>query len=193
MNQERILPGFFCLALALASLTSGASCPAFAGEAEPVVHVGGDVPKPGDWSAAQVRKELESEVKPLQYAGHGQQHESNCVPLISLLKAAGVATELKMGPGAAGPKTKHQELRLIVVVQGSDGYTVCFSLAEMMSDVGNRPVWLALDLDGKPLPIPGEGPMKLIVPDDKKPARAVHSIQTITVVNPKAATTQPVQ
>jgi len=169
-------------------LTAGT---AFCAELEPSVHVVGDVPKPGDWSVAQIRKELASDVKPVQYAARGQQHQSDCVPLISLLKAAGVQTELKMGPSALDPKTKHQELRLIVVVQGSDGYAVSFSLAELMTDVGDRAVWLALDLDGQPLPVPAEGRLKLMVPEDKKPARAVHSIQTIVVINPAGPATQP--
>ena len=111
------------------------------------------------------------------------------MPLLSLLKAAGVQTQLKNDPKAEA-KTKHFELRYAVVVQGRDGYVAAFSLAELQPDLGNRHVWLALDADGQPLPA-SEGPMKLIAMDDGKPARWVHAVQSISLVNVAAATTAP--
>ena len=162
---------------------------AFSAETEKAVHVGGEVAKSGDWTVSRIRNELASEIKSVQYTSRGQTHTSNCVSLLSILKAAGVQTELKMDTNA-DPKTKHYELRLAVVVEGRDGYAVTFSLAELLPDIGNRSVWLALDMDGQPL-MSRDGPMKVIVPEDQKPARGVHAVQAITVVNCAAATTQP--
>lgn len=87
---------------------------------------------------------------------------------------------------AADPKDKNFPLRLVVVVTGRDGYVAAFSLAELLTDVGNTDAWLALDLDGKPLP-QAHGPAKLIVPADQKPARWVRGIGTIWILDGAAA------
>jgi hypothetical protein len=69
----------------------------------------------------------------------------------------------------------------VVLVKGRDGYGVVFSLPELMAAVGNRTVWVALEEDGKPL-AESDGPVRLIVPDDNAPARAVHEVGEIEVV-----------
>jgi Oxidoreductase molybdopterin binding domain len=111
------------------------------------------------------------------------------VPLTSLLKAAGVDTELKK-PTGNDPKNKHGEMHFAVIVQGSDGYFTVFSIGELMADLANRPVLIALDVDGKSWPAT-EAPVKLIVPDDQKPARWVHSVQSISVIKVELPATQP--
>jgi hypothetical protein len=135
-----------------------------------------------------LKSELSADITSITYTGKDQKHTSNAVPLVALLKASGVSTQLKADP-TADPKTKHHELRLVVVVQGNDGYTAVFSLAELLGELGNRPVWLAFDADGQPLPA-ADGPLKLIVPDDQKPARWVHAVRSISVVD-VTPTTQP--
>jgi hypothetical protein len=153
------------------------------------IAVSGAVAAPGDWAISRIRSELASDLTSISYTAHGQKHASDAVPLLSLLRASGVQTQLKMDPKAA-PKKKNSELRLIVVVEARDGYVASFSLAEMLADVGGRHVWLALDMDGQPLPS-RDGPMRLIVPEDKTPARWVHAVRRITVFDGAAATTQP--
>jgi hypothetical protein len=151
--------------------------------------VGG--PKPLDLSIAQIQSDLSAEIKPVDYKSKGVQHSFNCVPLISVLKEAGVQTDFVMQPGA-DPKTKNPQVRRVVLVTGSDGYSVVFSLAELIPAIGNRTVWLALEEDGKPL-TGTDAPARLIVPDDKMPARAVHQIASINVIDISAPTTQPAQ
>jgi hypothetical protein len=153
------------------------------------VHLGGNALKPSDWTVAQLTQQLGAEIKPVDYNSHGSKHTFDCVPLLSVLKAAGGATDFVMQPGA-DPKVKNPQLRFAVIVSGRDGYTVVFSLAELLPDIGNRAVWVALDEDGKPLP-DRDGPVRLIVPDDKMPARAVHEVGSIELENLAAATTQP--
>ena len=157
--------------------------------AEDVIHIAGEGVTSGDWSAARIGSDLAADVKPVKYTSKGQPHEANAISVIALLKAAGVPTELKMDP-TADPKVKNFAIRLAVVVQGRDGYTATLSFAELLAEVGNREAWLALDSDGKPLG-ENEGPAKLIVPGDAKPARWVRGLATITVVDPTAATTRP--
>ena len=154
----------------------------------PPLHIHGDGIAPTDWTVDQIEKQLAAEITPITYAGHGQPHVFKCVPLISLLKAAGVPTDLKMQPNS-DPKTKSYSLRYVAVVRGRDGYIVAFSLAELIPAVGNRHVWLALDEDGQPLSA-NDGPMRLLSPDDQKPARSVHELADITLID-ASATTRP--
>ena len=154
------------------------------------VSITGTIDKPGDWTVDRVRTELAADVATISYTGHdGKKHTSMAVPLLSLLKASGLQTQLKSSPNA-DPKTKHFELRLAVAVQGHDGYVAAFSLSELQPDLGNRHVWLAFDTDGQPLAA-SDGPMKLVASDDAKPARWVHAVQTISVVNVAPPTTKP--
>jgi hypothetical protein len=170
----------------LASTTEPSSGAGDASQDKDSLRVGGAVAS-STWSAARLKSQFGSEIKPVQYSSKGRQHTCDCIALISLLKAAGVPMEMKMDP-AADPKTKNLALRLAVVVQGRDGYTVVFSLAELMPAIGNRAVWLALDIDGGELPA-DEGPVKLIVPQDGKPGRWVHGVDAMTILDP--AVTRP--
>src|SRR5215469_14060392 len=146
-----------------------------AAEPQNVIHVDGAVAKPGDWTAARIANDLATELRPLHYESRGRKHVSKCVPLLALLKAAGVQTTLKMDP-SADPKTKNMPVRLVVIVIAQDGYAAAFSLAEMLPELGRRDVWLALDVDGNPLS-ESDGPARLIVPGDQKPARWVRGIR----------------
>jgi hypothetical protein len=157
--------------------------------AQDVVHIGGAVTKPTDWTPDQIRQQFASDIKPIDYTSKDQKHTSDCVPLLSILKAAGVPTTLKPAPGA-DPKNKNIPLRMSIVVQGRDGYQVVFSVAELLPDFGKRDVWVALDEDGSPLSDRDE-PAKLIVPEDAKPGRWVHGIAAITVIDQGIGTTQP--
>ncbi|HSU67964.1 MAG TPA: molybdopterin-dependent oxidoreductase [Tepidisphaeraceae bacterium] len=155
------------------------------GSGDGSVEVGGAVARPGSWTVSRINSELASEVKPVEYDSHGQKHTAHCIGLLSLLKACGAPTDLKMDP-RADPKTKNLPMRMVVVVEASDGYAAVFSLGELMPQVGNKEVWLAMDLDGKPLPA-GYGPLRLVIPSDAKPARGVHGISRITVFDAASA------
>jgi len=158
-----------------------------AAQADNAIRVAGDVSSPTDWTADQLKQQFAGEIKQIHFTSKGQPHVSDCVALLSLLKAAGAPTDFKMTPGA-DPKTKNLPLRLVVVVAGRDGYAVTFSLAELLPQFGNKDVWLALDIDGNPL-VEHDGPARLIVPDDVKPGRWVYAVTSVTVID--TSTTQP--
>lgn len=160
--------------------------PAPAQESPAGVHIGGAVPAPSDWTVAQIKSRLADQVRPVNYVSGGHRHTADCVPLLSLLKAAGLETDLKMDP-KNDPKTKNRPLRLVIVVRASDGYTVVFSLPELLPDIGNREVEVALDADGQPLSS-RDGPVRLLVPADKKPGRQVHGVTEINVLDASAET-----
>jgi hypothetical protein len=58
---------------------------------------------------------------------------------------------------------------------------VVFSLGELDESIGNLQVLIADSEDGKPLP-QGSGPLRLVVPADKRPARWVRMVKAIRVV-----------
>jgi hypothetical protein len=155
---------------------------AFSGEVEQTFQIVGPAgATPQIWTASRLEKEFAAEVKPVEYVARGHKHTYNCVPLMSVLKAAGAPTEIETAQKPE-PKLKSYPLRFIAVVQGRDGYVVAFSLAELLPSIGNRQVWLALEMDGAPL-LERESPARLIVPEDKQAARGVHQIAAITIIN----------
>lgn len=67
-----------------------------------------------------------------------------------------------------------------VHVRAPDGYAAAFALAELVEDAANEVALVADKKDGKPLPA-GEGPMRLVVPGDKRPLRWVKNAAVIEV------------
>ena len=160
-------------------------CSMSVAKAEQEITIGGNVNHPGNWTAADFEKEFKADIKTVEYTRRGQKHTSRCVPLLAVLKAEGVPTELKMDP-KTDPKTKNMPQHLVIVVTATDGYAASFSLAELLPDIGHHDVWLALDGDDKPLPA-DEAPARLIVPDDQKPSRWIRAVATINVLDAVAA------
>ena len=144
-----------------------------------VVRIGGAVNKPTDWSADKLREAFASQLTKVDYLVKGQKHLSTCVPLLSVVQAAEPMTD---------PKHKNFAMRLVVVVRAADGYAATFGMGELLPDVGNRQVWIAIDFDGQPLS-GREAPAKLIVPGDGKPTRAIWGVTRIDVIDPTAAPT----
>ena len=69
----------------------------------------------------------------------------------------------------------------VVRVSASDHYQVVFSLAELDRMLGNEQVILVDTQDGHP--ITKDGPYRIVVPDDKRPARWIRNVATIEVIN----------
>jgi DMSO/TMAO reductase YedYZ molybdopterin-dependent catalytic subunit len=66
------------------------------------------------------------------------------------------------------------------VIEAADGYSALFSLAEFDDDFAERSILLATSRDGKPLDAK-DGPLRLIVPQDARPARWVRQVRSIRV------------
>ena len=120
------------------------------------LHVAGAVAKPVDWTNAQLSAGQAGPVQTVRYTLKGSTHTAHCVALLSVVEAAQPNFNARI---------KNHRLQFIIAVQGFDGYTADFSLAELLPEFGNHPVWLALDEDGKPL-TDESSPVSLIVPDD---------------------------
>jgi len=96
------------------------------------------------------------------------------VPLGEILKRAGVP----QGEALRGPA-----LAMYIRAEGADGYAAVFALAEIDSSVQDSGVLVADTLNGQPIP-DKLGPLRLVAPHDKRPARWVRMLQSITVVKP---------
>src|SRR5690606_16647460 len=94
------------------------------------------------------------------------------VPLEKLLNLAGVSL---------GPQLRGEDMAKYVRVTAADGYQVVFSLAELDPMLSGNRVLLAYEKDGKTLE-PGYGPLRLVVPQDKKRARWLREIRTISIL-----------
>lgn len=108
-------------------------------------------------------------------SAHGQALDCNGVALIDLLRKAGAMP--------AEPLRGGMQLGRRVEVLARDGYRVTFSLGELDPSLGNRQVFLVDQCDGKPLAA-DSGPLRLIVPEDSRPARGIRQIERITVLSP---------
>jgi DMSO/TMAO reductase YedYZ molybdopterin-dependent catalytic subunit len=95
----------------------------------------------------------------------------------------GVALEdvLQRAGAPSGEQLRGHGMTTIVRVTASDHYQVVFSLGELDPMLGNEQVILVDTQDGQPLT--KNGPFRLVVPGDKRPARWIHSITTIEETN----------
>ena len=99
----------------------------------------------------------------------------------------GVALEYLLGQAGVpqGEKLRGAAMATYVVAEGTDGYHVIFSLAELDSGMLDSDVIVADTMDGAPLGT-NEGPFRLVAPHEKRPARWVRMLKSITVVRPSA-------
>ena len=77
-----------------------------------------------------------------------------------------------------GKELHGEALACYVVARGSDGYEAVLSLAEIDPAFHPGDVLVADSMNGKPLD-EHDGPLKLLVTEDKRPARAVRNLTTI--------------
>jgi hypothetical protein len=96
------------------------------------------------------------------------------VPLVHVLKLAGVETAKMKGP----------QMAQALLVEAADGYQVVFALAELDPEFATREILLADKRDGKALD-EKQGPFRVVVPGDKRPARWIRQITAMKIVTVK--------
>lgn len=107
----------------------------------------------------------------VQADSHGHALTCEGIDLVALLRHAGAMPDGEL---------RGAQLARFVRADARDGYRVAFSLGELDPATGARRVFVVDRCDGKPL---GDdvGPLRLLVPDDLRPARWVRQLQSITV------------
>jgi DMSO/TMAO reductase YedYZ molybdopterin-dependent catalytic subunit len=94
------------------------------------------------------------------------------VLVAEILKKAGVPLGRDMSGGAVAS---------YVLAGAKDGYQVVFSVAELDPGFTANDVIVADTIDGKPL-FDYQGPLRIVAPHDKRGARSIRMLQTLTVV-----------
>ena len=133
------------------------------------VKVSGEVTTPLDLKLADIQQYKQTDV--IRKDRDGNDHKYTGVVLAEILQKAGATM---------GKDLKGENLTKYISVEASDGYQVVFALAELDKDFTDRIIILASVMDGKPLPA-GDGPFRIIVQDEKKPARCIKQVTAIKV------------
>lgn len=154
------------LRLLLALLAAPAALPAQQ-PADTVLRVTGAVDTPLALTLADLaalpQREVTASFRP------EEPHRFGGVPLADLLARAGAT-----GKGKRIPQG-------IVRIEAADGYVAFYALAELDAGFTDKLVLVATAMDGAPLPAK-EGPVRLVVPDEKRHGRWVRQVQRIVVV-----------
>jgi hypothetical protein len=107
-------------------------------------------------------------------------------PRSSAQSTAGPA-ELRISGTVSTPLVREQlrgrAMATYIIAEAEDGYRVVFSLAELDSGILESEVLVADTMGGAPLGAQ-QGPFRLVAPHDKRPARWVRMLKSITVVGP---------
>lgn len=132
--------------------------------------VGGDVATPLSLSLDDLRHMPRKTVTALNGYSHKRETYEG-VPLAYLLQRAGLPQ---------GENLRGAAMTTYVIAEGADGYRALFAAAELDSSFQDSDVIVADTLDGAPLG-PREGPLKLVAPHDKRPARWVRVLRSLTI------------
>lgn len=136
-----------------------------------VLSVGGSVTHPLELTLAELKKMPHKTVTVLNpHSNKSEVYEG--VLLQDLLGKASVP----QGHELRGPA-----MATYVLAEASDGYRVVFALAELDSDFQDSDVIVADKQDGAALGA-NQGPLKLVAPHDKRPARWIRMLKSLTVV-----------
>ena len=134
--------------------------------------ISGEVTKPLQLSLADLSAMPHKSLKVTN--PHDQKQEAyEGVPLADLLKLAGAAQ---------GEQLRGTAMATYVLVEAGDGYRAVFSLAELDPGIQDSNVLLADKVDGHALD-GNIGPLQLVAPLDKRPARWVRMVQSIRVIS----------
>ena len=134
-----------------------------------MLSVGGEVPRPSKLTAPEFARLPRQTVRAKDHQGKEADFEG--VPLVEVLKASGV----KFGQDLRGPA-----LATYLVVEAADGYRAVFALPELDPAFSDRVILLADRRDGKPL-AGNEGPLRVVVPGEKRHARWVRQVIALKI------------
>jgi len=161
--------------LAVVFLLAPAFCqsvtPAASTSSQPILKLGGAVPTPLSLTQEEWAR-LPRATASMVVKENGPLQKFEGVLLSTLLEGAGVPK---------GAKLHGKFLLMYVTARATDGYRALFSISELDAETGSTTGVLVADtVDGKPLDA-HNGPLRLIIPSDKRPERSVCMLDSITV------------
>ena len=137
------------------------------------VRVGGEVKNPFALTTGDIAALPHRSVSVADEKNGNEMYQG--VAVVELLRRAGAP----LGSELRGPK-----MRLYVLVKARDGYAAVFALPEFDAGFTDRVILLADRRQGQALGA-GEGPLRLIVPGEKRRARWVRQVTDIEVMSAK--------
>jgi molybdate transport system substrate-binding protein len=101
--------------------------------------------------------------------GHGEQQIDWNGPLL---------WDVLVASGVVDPAKPAEQVHLVVHVTGADGYIAAVALAEIAPQFANRPIQVADQMNGAPLP---DHALRLIVPGDRRGGRSVRDVVRVDI------------
>lgn len=98
-------------------------------------------------------------------------HTFSCVPIKDVLATV---------QAPAGENLRGRGMSLVVIASAKDNYHASFALAELDEGIGGKSAFVCDKQDGQPLGA-SEGPIRLVVPSDKRPARWVRMLTALEI------------
>ncbi len=95
-----------------------------------------------------------------------------------------LSTVLSLGGIQLGDTMRGPRMAEVLMVEAADGYRVAFALAEVDPAFATREIILADKRNGKAMDAK-EGPLRIVAPGDKRPARWVRQVTTLRVIATK--------
>jgi len=171
MNREmKLRSSVLCTVAALLCATIPPAQSVQAPAVEFKLVVTGDVPTPLALTASDLAAMPRETVEVADQDGQKTTYEG--VALQEILKKAGINF---------GSQLRGKDLAGYVLTSAKDGYQVVFSLGELDANLGGLRAIVADQRDGKPL-FEYQGPVRLVLPNDKAGARSVRMLEKIEVV-----------
>lgn len=130
----------------------------------------GEVKTPLAISLAEIKSFPAISVTAREHNGGTASYEG--VPLAELLSPAGVPQ---------GEALRGAALQLAVIVKAADGYKAVFALAELDPAMHDKKIILTFRRNGTDLDS-AAGPLRIVVPDEKRQARWVRQVTELEVV-----------
>ena len=134
-----------------------------------IVKVSGEVLTPFNITLASLKEYKQTTV--IRKDKDGKDHTYLGVEVFELLKKAGATLNKDL---------RGENLTKYMLAEASDGYQVIFALAELDGGFADRKIILTTNVDGHPLPA-NEGPFRIIVSDEKLPARCIRQLTSLAV------------
>jgi len=136
-----------------------------------ILQVNGEVEHPLQLNGAEIAKLPRHIASAIDHGGAEATFAGTS--LVEILRLAGVKL---------GEKLRGHEMTTYVLVTAADNYQAVFAVAELDPGFTDRVIFLADQRDGKPLSST-EGPLRIIVPGEKRHARWVRQVTTLTVLH----------
>ncbi|MBC7911231.1 MAG: molybdopterin-dependent oxidoreductase [Pyrinomonadaceae bacterium] len=162
--------GFALFLVALMSATTwgqAKSSPPIANDS--LLNISGEIERPLKLTAADLAKLPRRTVNAKDHDGKETTFEG--VELGEVLKLAGVKF---------GEEMRGKSLALFLVVEAADNYRAVFALPELDHGFTDRVILLADKRDGKALAA-AEGPLRIVVPDEKRQGRWVRQVISLII------------